>query len=78
MTWTATARAAIAAVHENLAPDVSLDTRVKAIDAAYPFGAREHFPYKAWLKARAAYLGQFGYQKRSDRQARLPGLETGR
>lgn len=25
---------------------------IKAVDAAYPFGERHYWPYKAWLKAR--------------------------
>jgi hypothetical protein len=29
----------------------------RRVDAAYPFGAREHFPYKAWLKARRDLIG---------------------
>jgi hypothetical protein len=29
---------------------------VQAIDAAYPFGPREHWPYKAWLAERRRAL----------------------
>lgn len=36
----------------------------KAIDDAYPFGARKHWPYKAWLAARKEFFIKHG----------LPGL----
>ena len=29
-----------------------LDETIKAIDAAYPFGERKRWPYKAWLAQR--------------------------
>lgn len=67
---------AVSAIHEatRLLPDgIPLGKRVKIVDAAYPFGSRDHFPYKMWLKARYAYLQGFGYQKRGgEAQMRLP------
>ncbi len=33
---------------------------VKALDAAYPFGTRECWPYKAWLGARRKFFCQHG------------------
>lgn len=64
MSWADHARAAIARVHATLPADATLEERTTAVDAAYPFGERAHFPYKAWLKARRAYLGQFGLRPR--------------
>ncbi len=59
--WHVTAEATIAAVHDSLPADASLAERTKAVDAAYPFGERAHFPYKEWLAARRRYLVKFGY-----------------
>lgn len=33
-----------------------LKDQLKLIDAAYPFGARVHWPYKQWLVERAAFV----------------------
>jgi hypothetical protein len=30
----------------------------RAIDDAYPFGARAHWPYKVWLKVRREFLAE--------------------
>lgn len=35
------------------------------IDAAYPFGERAHWPYKAWLKARRRLFPLFGLPLRA-------------
>ena len=32
----------------------------KAIDDAYPFGEREHHPYKVWLRERKLFFAQHG------------------
>jgi hypothetical protein len=40
-------------------PEATFAERKKIIDAAYPFGERAMWPYKAWLKARKKYLAQF-------------------
>lgn len=58
-TWEDSARAAIQRVHAALPADISHAERKKAVDAAYPFGARKHWPYEAWLKARRGYLGRY-------------------
>ena len=52
-------------VHDKLPIDISLEDRRKAIDAAYPFGARKWSPYKQWLKARRAYLCPYGHIPRN-------------
>jgi len=62
--WAIAAKRAISEVDATLPPEVSLEERTKAIDAAYPFGPRSHLPYKMWLQARREYLGRFGYRKR--------------
>lgn len=54
--WTAAAKRAIAEAHAQLPDNVSFTARKKAIRAAYPFGEREYWPYKAWCKAVRAYL----------------------
>lgn len=33
---------------------------IKAIDAAYPFGMRKSYPYKAWLRARKEFIAKHG------------------
>lgn len=60
--WADRASAAIARVHATLADTVTLQERMAAVDAAYPFGERAMTPYKEWLKVRRAYLGKFGYR----------------
>src|SRR5437868_6444563 len=64
--WADRSRAAIAVVHRNLPDGATLAERTAAVDAAYPFGERSYWPYKAWLKARKAYLKQFGYRSRGE------------
>ena len=65
MSWADAARATIARVHATLTPDAPLAERKAAIDAAYPFGMRACSPYKTWLRARRAYLCQYGYKPRN-------------
>lgn len=40
---------------------------VKAIDDAYPFGPRSHWPYKAWLKARKQFFDKHGLPRKGQR-----------
>lgn len=61
-TWATRAGQVIAEVHRTLPETASLAERKVAIDAAYPFGFRSHFPYQAWLRARREYLCRYGYQ----------------
>ncbi len=63
-TWGDIARQRIERVAATLPDDMPLKDRIAAIDAAYPFGARSHWPHRAWLKARRTYLARFGYVKR--------------
>ncbi|MBL9047845.1 MAG: hypothetical protein JNK34_11155 [Tabrizicola sp.] len=59
--WRTRAEDTIRKVMAALPPDVSLEDRRKAVDAAYPFGARSHLPYKVWLRARRKALIPFGH-----------------
>lgn len=63
MSWRARARAAIhdaiiAAANEPapLDPDEARAAIIARIDAAYPFGPRQHWPYKQWLIERRAAI----------------------
>lgn len=58
--WSAISRATIAKVAAALPDDATLKERKAAIDAAYPFGIRQYWPYRAWCKARRAYLEKHG------------------
>lgn len=73
MSWGDHARAAIYRVHQRLAEDAPLADRVKAVDAAYPFSERAYWPYKAWLKARRAYLVHYGWKPKGA-PAKAPSL----
>lgn len=47
----------------------------KAIDAAYPFGPREHWPYKQWLAARKSFFTLYQLpRKQSKKEADLLAL----
>lgn len=63
--WTQEANATIAAVHARLPAGASLEERKAAVDAAYPFGARELHPYNIWLRERRNYLAKFGYRRKA-------------
>lgn len=58
--WADQAREVIQSVHDGLPRDCSLEDRTAAIDAAFPFGRRAHYPYKVWCKERRSYLDKFG------------------
>lgn len=59
MDWSRKARETIAAVHSGLPEDATFKDRKAAVFAAYPFGERAYWPYKAWCKARGEYLKQY-------------------
>lgn len=73
MNWSEVARNTIAALDQRLPEQMTLKERKAAIHAAYPFGPREYWPYKAWCKARRAYLANF--DKDGVRIAKPTGLE---
>ena len=56
-TWFARAEAVIAQVVGSFPSGTDRAQVLKAIDAAYPFGQRKHWPYKCWLDARRRWLG---------------------
>jgi len=70
MGWSAEARRVIGAVHASLPSDCSLADRRAALKAAYPFGHREAWPYKAWLKEQRQYLARY-----EDRPEHLSPME---
>lgn len=60
--WSALARAAIEKVAATIPEDAPLKERKAIVAAAYPFGQRQYWPYKAWCKAQKAYLSRYGYK----------------
>jgi len=58
-TWSERAWNVINKVHKSLPDDVSVKDRIRAIDDAYPFGEKQHHPYKMWLRARNKYLDHY-------------------
>lgn len=57
--WSEISRATIEKVAATIPEDTPLKERKAIISAAYPFGERSHWPYKAWCKARRAYLARY-------------------
>jgi hypothetical protein len=57
--WTDLAREAIQAVHNRLPDNATLADRKAALRAAYPFGARKNWPYKAWTQEVRHYLSRW-------------------
>lgn len=45
---------------------LSADETAKAIDAAYPFGARSHWPYRAWLNERREFFATHHLPRNGD------------
>lgn len=72
--WAEHARAAINRVNDRLPDGVTLAERIKAVDAAYPFGERSCWPYKARLKARRAYLVRHGWAPKNQKPTALDFL----
>jgi len=60
--WAERARATIERVALSIPDGATLKERKAAIDAAYPFGERAYWPYRAWCKARRTYLSRYGYK----------------
>lgn len=58
MGWSAIARRVVGEVHATLPENATLAERKAALKAAYPFGERAMWPYKAWCKAQREYLAR--------------------
>lgn len=54
--WSRIARETIGKVDAALPEGVLFKDRKAAVFAAYPFGERSYWPYKAWCKAQREYL----------------------
>ena len=63
--WSDIARRTIERAALTVPDGATLKERMAIIDAAYPFGEHSMWPYKAWCKARRAYLVRFGYKPRT-------------
>jgi hypothetical protein len=59
MDWSRIARETIGRTHAALPDDCTFKDRKAAIKAAYPFGERAYWPYKAWCKAQREYLHRY-------------------
>lgn len=59
MNWSDKARETIARVHGSLPEGAPFKERKAAVKAAYPFGERSYWPYKAWCKAQREYLKRY-------------------
>ena len=76
--YTRAARTIRAVQKQCAAEDITDPAEIqRRVDAAYPFGAREHHPYKQWLKARRELLGLKGSASAADR-AKLAAWNEGR
>lgn len=58
--WRLASRSAIALALKDLPPGAD---KTKAIDNAYPFDIRKHYPYKIWLEERKTRLQILGLWK---------------
>lgn len=54
--WRQRARDAMIAALSGCHPDAAQFEKLAAVDAAYPFGKRAHYPYKAWLAERSLLI----------------------
>ena len=71
--WSEKSLAVIGRVHASLPDDATFEQRKAAIKAAYPFGERDYWPYKAWLKARRDYLARFDTARHKTARQMLAG-----
>lgn len=61
---------------EAAAQGLDAEATRRLVDAAYPFGPREHWPYRQWLRARRELLGLPGSVSASD-AAKLAAWQKG-
>lgn len=57
MDWSQRAREVVHATLASLPAGATIEEKRAALRAAYPFGPREYWPYKAWCKAARQALG---------------------
>ena len=70
MNWTDAATATMTETLMRCRSDgATPEATAKAIDAAYPFGERARWPYKAWLAARKAFFAKHGLPRSGDRKS---------
>jgi hypothetical protein len=75
--WYSWAAATITRVQrEAEAQGLDAEATRRLVDAAYPFGPREHWPYRQWLKARRELLGLPGSVSAGD-QGKLAAWQEG-
>jgi hypothetical protein len=77
MSWTDRSAEIIAQIHATLPADAPYADREKALRDGYPFSQRRGWAYKAWLKARRAYLSKYGTEAirpKGDKQANFDTL----
>jgi hypothetical protein len=77
MSWYDTATGYIGQIHAKLPADATYEDRVKALRDGYPFSMRSGLAYKAWLKARRAYLSKYdekARRPRNDKQANFDAM----
>lgn len=65
MNWRIQAQTAISNALAACPHDASPEAKLKAIDAAYPFGIRDFHPYKIWLDERGKVKAGLGLATRS-------------
>lgn len=58
--WRRQAHVAIREVLHRVAVGTTAKDVLRAVDGAYPFGERKHYPYKAWLAERSALISALG------------------
>jgi len=75
MDWSQAARDTIAKASAEVPETATWKERRAAINAAYPFGLRKYWPYKAWLKALREHMGLFDENGKRVIAARPTGLE---
>jgi hypothetical protein len=75
MSWYESSKAHIAEIHASLPTDATLEQRRKALQGGYPFGQRQYFPYKMWLKAQREYLTRYAPPDHDSKRFPLSPLE---
>lgn len=75
MTWTDAAWRTMETVRvDGVRAGKRPDEIVEAIDAAYPFGERARWPYRAWLNARKEFFARYGLPMPTKKKTSEPDL----